>query len=109
MLRLRKLLGDACDIINQELGLDLPTGCCIQSVIDKLTISVSFTKDVFLTNQVKAKVEIFLIEPIQKPNNPSCLGVFTLKHPQLIDPLAFSIDPKTPDPLKLLDSYAEAC
>lgn len=112
MLQLRKLLGDACDLINQELDLNFPVGCCIQEVIDKSTISVNFTKDISLTNQVKAEVEILLTEPIQKPvgtAGTSCFGAFTLKHPQLIDPLVFSINPDTPDPLKLLSGYVETC
>ncbi|GFE68757.1 hypothetical protein [Chroococcus sp. FPU101] len=110
MIKLRTLLGDACTQINRELDLSLPPSCCIQKVIDNLKISITFIKDPKLDNQVKAKIEIFLTQSIEKPTNtPPCFGASTLKHPQLIDPLSIIVDPRTADPLDLLSKYVKAC
>lgn len=109
MIQIRKLQGDACTVLNRELGLDgAYTGCCIQDMIDKTKIVVNFTK---VTGQVKTQVEVFLTQPIDKPTvNPTCFGSIKLNHPQLVDdPLAFIFDQTIQDPLNLLNKYLEVC
>lgn len=108
MIQIRKLLGDACTVINRELSLDAYIGCCIQDMIDKTTIAVNFIKD---TGQVKAQIEIFLVQSVEKPTaTPTCFGSIKLKHPQLVDdPGVFVFDRETQDPLNLLSKYLEAC